>query len=791
LIFDTLNTNTARIISSEIWLKSLDINNGDIEGYYNRAVSKMKQNYCREAIKDLDNILQFDTTISSVFGLKGYCLLVLNKNDSALNLINKAVKLDERNNFAYYALGVLYFVDNQYLNAKTAFRNALELNDNDPGSNYYSGKIALSENDILSAKTYFKNAIKTDPAFLEAYIGLCSAYMSAGQNLTALSSLEDGSKYLDGKSEYHYTCAVIQSVLGNYQKAIKELNNCLEIDKGNFKALINRGILFIVQKDYPSGFADIKYALTDSIYFNNVLVDESLKRKFFLQTNTSGNHLMADSILYGTSWKFYQSGYCKYITGDYNGAFDDLSTIISSSKNLFEPYELRAKILMIRGDYQLAESDFKSAIQLTRGTFFSFINLAATEYQQNDIKNINKNLIAAMTLEPDNPEIYKILAEFNLLNPQTAIIYYNKVLELEPSNFNVLLKNAELKKENGFATEAISDYKKLILLFPDFMESYYSIAEIETSINQTDSAKLILKTAIAVDSNNYTTYLLLSRVYSFEKGYENAIFYINKAIDKNREIDKPYTGENYELSFELGILYQNSKRYNEALSEYKKLVSANKQSIFIENYILSDCYNNMAVCYDSINDLKLAIKYNKLSIRQKEVISQYLNQRGENFRHGNQIKASEIDFNKAFVIDSLCYMGYITLAQKYFETAELKNSIKALKDAIQLDTIKSEAYLQLSKIYLTIKDFFNSLKYAEIASNKDYSSAEALFYKSISELKLGEIEDSRRTFTQFAEVNCKYKYREKTAIFKTLDEFISENSNSLEFKQILNNFPCN
>jgi tetratricopeptide (TPR) repeat protein len=782
LSIDSLHSLVSEKVSSEVWLKSIDINNDDIEGLYDRALSKIEQKYYNEAIVDLNNILQIDTSISSVFSLKGYCLLMLSNFDSALILLNKAIEIDGNNSIAFYARGRVFFHKNKLRNAMADFIKVIELNPNEPESSYFLGAIALKENDVPSAKKYFKQAIEIEPRFVEPYIGLCIIYVYSGQKLNALNILDQASGYLDDIGDYYLTRGYIQYIYGNYQKAINELTNCLKIDSKNFQALISLGILYSIQEKYSKSFSEIKHALLDSTYINKILIDDKYKSSFYSRTNSTKGHLMADSSLYENYWELYQSGYCKYITGDYDGAINDLTVIIRTGKSLYEPYELRGKILMLKMNYIQAENDFESAIRINGGSFFSFVNLAAIKYKQNDRREINKYLRSAMQLEPKNAETYKILASFNSSNPQVAIIYYNKVMELEPDNFNVLLVNAKLKKENGFKREAISDYKKLISKNPYFIESYLSIAELQAVISEFDSAKLYLKKAINIDTDYYEPYLMLGRIYSYENDYSNAVYYLKRAYDKSNS---------FKIYLEIGVQYRYMERYQDAMEVFFNLKKAFIRRGCAENEILAYCYYNLAICYDSLGNMDKTLKYYDLAIKEKPDIALFYYARGEIYKRMKKYNLSVQDYNKSISIDSLFYLSYIALGQQYSETSEGEKAIEVLNTAIQIDTNISTAYLEISEVYFSLSDFHKCKYYSEIAWNKDSTSTGALYYQTMSELNLGEIEKSMQDFYRFIDLNCKYKYIDNTNVLNYLDEINHENGNALEFKEILSSHPCN
>lgn len=148
------------------------------------------------------------------------------------------------------------------------------------------------------------------------------------------------------------------------------------------------------------------------------------------------------------------------------------------------------------------------------------------------------------------------------------------------------------------------------------------------------------------------------------------------------------------------------------------------------------------------------------------------------------------DYKKSLELDSLFYQGYIAIGKQYAETSEVENAVKFLNRAIQVDTNLCIAYFELSKIYYSINDFNKSKFYSETAQNKDTTLSGALYYQSLAELNLGEVEKSKNDFYKFIHLNCKYKNLNNNNVLDDLDKTIAENKKALELKEILINNPC-
>lgn len=115
--------------------------------------------------------------------------------------------------------------------------------------------------------------------------------------------------------------------------------------------------------------------------------------------------------------------------------------------------------------------------------------------------------------------------------------------------------------------------KKYIKKVPRVSTGYIDLAQ--TLLNQEDyeGAILNLKKALFLSNNDNTTYLALYNLavaYYFDKDYEFALFYAQKAMDIK---------DNNELHFLLAEIYKNQNDNSNAIKEYTYLVSNEPDNI--------------------------------------------------------------------------------------------------------------------------------------------------------------------------------------------------------------------
>jgi len=198
-------------------------------------------------------------------------------------VVNYNKSLDENPEFSlpYYKLGYYYKQNNQYLNAKAYWNKFIELDDNDIRKQeirdqleeleYYiqfeeGYKLVLKGNvdkglDILLplldvfknwwklffvigvafrqkqefevAKRYFKNVVEINPVQLDAVNELAVCEMSTGNYENAVKYIDEGLKYNSNSHELYTNRAAANIYLKDINNAEKDIEKALEIEPNN------------------------------------------------------------------------------------------------------------------------------------------------------------------------------------------------------------------------------------------------------------------------------------------------------------------------------------------------------------------------------------------------------------------------------------------------------------------------------------------------------------------------------------------------------------------------------
>jgi tetratricopeptide (TPR) repeat protein len=106
--------------------------------------------------------------------------------------------------------------------AKKDFEEELEIDPRNAVAEFVLGQLAADANDLATAIQHFTRATKLDTGFMEAYLGLGTAFNSAKQFTDAITPLESYEKMAPDSPTGHYQLAVAYAGAGRREDSNRE-----------------------------------------------------------------------------------------------------------------------------------------------------------------------------------------------------------------------------------------------------------------------------------------------------------------------------------------------------------------------------------------------------------------------------------------------------------------------------------------------------------------------------------------------------------------------------------------
>jgi len=259
-----------------------------------------------------------------------------------------------------------------------------------------------------------------------------------------------------------------------------------------------------------------------------------------------------------------------------------------------------------KSDFTLFTTDVKTSVNSGRCNVIAgslILNEARTvkkiEEQKAMYRQSEEYLKRGLDIYADNLQGWNCLGEVQIYLDEypEAIASLKSALKMDSLNYsalNNLLFVANKYEENIQSTEAVKIYRFLINRNPSEATYWYSFAQSLKSLNQLDSAIIILQHAISLKPDYYDAYNRIAEYYGqYKNDYANSIKYLDKAYQMN-----PTNKETLE---NLGVIYGIKAEYEKSLSYFEKA--------YVQDSLNPQLCNNIGKTYEMLGDKTKAAAY--------------------------------------------------------------------------------------------------------------------------------------------------------------------------------------
>lgn len=233
--------------------------------------------------------------------------------------------------------------------------------------------------------------------------------------------------------------------------------------------------------------------------------------------------------------------------GDYNQAIDVYIKLIAMAPNMPDLYSNLANIYYIKGEFDLAISNYQTAITLNPNKTWTSV-IAQTMgfvYQENksDPDAAISAYQTAYVLTPDDIDIYVNLgsAFYDKEDYNNALAVYRQALELQPYNAKIHCNLGFLYWGKGDTEEAIKSYELAIKYNKNYDIAYNNLGVIYLDdLGRVNKAIELFKNAVDANPNYALAHFNLARATSIVGDKVEAAKLYQTAQDINKitqEID--------------------------------------------------------------------------------------------------------------------------------------------------------------------------------------------------------------------------------------------------------------
>jgi len=193
------------------------------------------------ALPYLKRAAEGDASSGNLFPF-GVCLSQLGKDDEAIPILKKALKLDPDNWRIMVALGTIYMRNGDFEKAQKLFEKALDHDEpaQDPNIHFNNAVALINLGRPEEAEDHLKFVLDNDPDNYHAMGLLGTLYLEDKQYDKAIDVLERAVKHPDAAkdSSMHYNLGYAKLMANHPDEALRDFKKSAKIDPSNEKAAL-------------------------------------------------------------------------------------------------------------------------------------------------------------------------------------------------------------------------------------------------------------------------------------------------------------------------------------------------------------------------------------------------------------------------------------------------------------------------------------------------------------------------------------------------------------------------
>ena len=387
-----------------------------------------------------------------------------------------------------------------WANSKALFERAIELNDRNIIAHNNIGRSLIKDGQVAAAVKHYSAALSVNPKYVSARKNLGAALAIQGKTGEAIYHLYEAVRLDPLRADAHYNLGNVFSQMDREKEAIHHYSKALEINPGYFEACNNLGNLY-------AGLDRFEEALR---YFNMAL---KINPRYATAHNNVGTVLVRMNRLPEAD-QHYRTAI--HIRPEYAEAHNNLGVSLKKQGHVFEAsvsyrraLELNPKYseahfnlglaLASVGQIESAVDHFQKALGIKPDDLRAQQQLVKARAVLNTINKEIDSMNALITNDSSSPvlqvalgDLYKKKGDY-----QTAVVIYNKALELDRRFVSALHKLGIVYAIKGEFDRSINAFKKVTELDPESAEACYWLAGIFAVKKQTATAIMWLEEAIS------------------------------------------------------------------------------------------------------------------------------------------------------------------------------------------------------------------------------------------------------------------------------------------------------
>ncbi len=809
------------------FLRGIKLGEKSIEIYYGVARAYKELYIFDDALKYYNKALEMEPTAKSHY-LLAKCLYSMGQKEYAIEIYDKAIKINPNYVEAYFNKGICLSNLNLKEEAINMYNKTIELNPNFVDAYFQRGYCYYNLKKYQKAMQEMNKVLELDPNYYQAYYekGFCFQKMKRYEEaiIEISKAIQQNSYFEKAYFQRGYCCELIN----DYSSAIEDYKKVIELNKHSYMAFYRLGVCLLYKKRLSEALEMFNKTIAlnrvnyEAYYYKGMCQrylkyyeDAIITFNFFLNCFTNNKSLSAREITEDQIANvYYNKGRCLLSLGRYTEAIQMFTNYLKKNKNSYEVYFKRAVCYYNVHKYKKAVYDLSFLIQelkeienkrkgkeekkLSNKKSGKKIYKEDEDYDEEDEnrEKMSKKNIGDETEEEVWAEIYflRCKAYINLNKIDSGLKDINTffdLIEIEKNKIkNELIKNNKNKDKDKEKTINNFDIEKIIYQKYDISEAHFKKGYCYLVLLDYNSALKEFEKAVKLDPTYTTAYFNIGICLYNLNNKKDAIHYYQKVLDTyptdieafinlvkcHREIGNPKIA--YDLLIQkIPIFLKDENNY---LAKIPKLYYETAL-----NLLFMEKLEEAKIYFKKCIDFEIE-KNNK---NDKEFLSECYYRQGYCLSKLNNKKDAIKEFEEALKYnennaDIHNYKAHCLMIIGNYEDA-IESYIKSINLNEKKFSILNDGNFSIGYCYYKKQKYEEAMKYFHNSKKVNEEEIKNLYIKGIESCNEGKAEESLIKFNN--------KYRDLSVKFIDLNFYNGLCNLELgKYAEAINNFEnCN
>lgn len=499
-----------------------------------------------EALLAYQEALLYDSTSASIYNAIAKDYLYLNKLESALQVLKKAIRVDPQ------------FLESRELLATIYHRKG----------------------ELDRAQRQYEAILAIDSTHVDAYLSLADVHLAQERPLEAAAIYQRLINVGEGSREIRMRLGRLYFREELYDQALEVFRRYVRDYTEEEAGYLAVGTVLMAQEDTAGAVAWYTKTLAENVDFDNV-------REELAQTYVAQKAWQAAIDVFEEAVRRDSSDVTSHLRlGDLYFQKGDTAQALAMYQDVTEmhPEEWRGyfkvgSLYFSQGKYEKSLQYLRKTTELNDALPDAWFRLGLAEQELGNLDAAEKHLRKAQELVPDHPMMNFYLGAllFQKRAFDEAIEYYKKSLQASPDNPMTLGSLAAAYDELNQPEKSEEFYEKALELDPDnpvLLNNFsYSLSERGERLQE---ALEMVKSALEVDPENGAFLDTIGWVYYQLGEYDKALEYIKKSLEQR--------DDSAEVWEHLGDVYHKLGQHDAAVEAWRKAreLEPDRESVLIK-----------------------------------------------------------------------------------------------------------------------------------------------------------------------------------------------------------------